>query len=257
MPHGQATAAATHSAGTAAKTAIWARVMTVLAERAGLRGRKTVCGVEGEQVRRCGRCRTDILVGRRTGRRANIPLPHRRCLSDDLFLGLPGAAERQSYTARNRRATTLARWRIVIGGISPGHQSAVVPVLRRGCALYLRMICRYIDASLWDSIALQLKHVIFAAVLAALATPALADGPIPVTLKDHKFTPATIRVKAGVSNVIALTNNDDAAEEFDSTSLKVRRSLPGTAPAMCACVRWRRAAIRSWANTIPKRRRAS
>ncbi len=89
------------------------------------------------------------------------------------------------------------------------------------------MICRYIDASLWDSIALQLKHVIFAAVLAALATPALADGPIPVTLKDHKFTPATIRVKAGVSNVIALTNNDDAAEEFDSTSLKVEKVVAG------------------------------
>lgn len=70
---------------------------------------------------------------------------------------------------------------------------------------------------------------IVAAAFAVLfvAAPALADGPIPVTLKNHRFTPATIHVKAGVPNVIALTNNDDAAEEFDSTSLKVEKVVAG------------------------------
>ncbi len=72
------------------------------------------------------------------------------------------------------------------------------------------------------------KHALAAAAIAVLfAAPAFADAPIPVTLKDHKFTPATIHVKAGVPNVIALTNNDDAAEEFDSSSLKVEKVVAG------------------------------
>jgi len=66
-----------------------------------------------------------------------------------------------------------------------------------------------------------------AAAFALLAGPALADGPIPMSLKNHRFTPATIHVKAGVPNVIALTNNDDAAEEFDSSSLKVEKVVAG------------------------------
>jgi hypothetical protein len=61
----------------------------------------------------------------------------------------------------------------------------------------------------------------------ALATPALADAPIPLSLKNHKFTPATIRVKAGQPTVIALTNNDDTAEEFDSSALKVEKVVAG------------------------------
>src|SRR5450755_2991947 len=69
-----------------------------------------------------------------------------------------------------------------------------------------------------------LKFLVFAAAAALGITSALADdGAIPVSLKDHKFTPAKIHVKANVPNVIALTNNDDSAEEFDSTSLKVEK----------------------------------
>ncbi len=67
--------------------------------------------------------------------------------------------------------------------------------------------------------------VFLAAVL--LATPALADNPIAVSLKNHRFAPAAIHVKAGVPNVIALTNNDDTAEEFDSTALKVEKVVAG------------------------------
>jgi plastocyanin len=74
---------------------------------------------------------------------------------------------------------------------------------------------------------LQLKSVFAALLVAGLTTPALADGPIAVTLKDHKFTPAEIHVKAGQPNVIALTNADDTAEEFDSTALKVEKVVAG------------------------------
>lgn len=71
------------------------------------------------------------------------------------------------------------------------------------------------------------RTLLVATIAALLAAPALADGPIPVTLKNHRFTPATIHVKAGIPNVIALTNNDDQAEEFDSTALKVEKVVAG------------------------------
>ncbi|HEY4115140.1 MAG TPA: cupredoxin domain-containing protein [Rhizomicrobium sp.] len=51
-------------------------------------------------------------------------------------------------------------------------------------------------------------------------------GGIPVTLKNHRFTPAVIHVKANQPSLITLTNDDDAAEEFDSSSLKVEKVVP-------------------------------
>ncbi|HEX3811095.1 MAG TPA: cupredoxin domain-containing protein [Rhizomicrobium sp.] len=65
------------------------------------------------------------------------------------------------------------------------------------------------------------------ALVTAFASPALADGPIPVTLKDHKFTPAIIHVKANAPSIISLTNQDATAEEFDSTALKVEKVVAG------------------------------
>jgi hypothetical protein len=69
------------------------------------------------------------------------------------------------------------------------------------------------------------RLVILAAIF--LATPALADGPIAVTLQNHKFTPNVIHVKANTPSVIALTNKDAQAEEFDSSSLKVEKVVAG------------------------------
>jgi hypothetical protein len=54
----------------------------------------------------------------------------------------------------------------------------------------------------------------------------MAD-PIAVTLKDHKFTPAQIHVKANTPTIILLTNQDATAEEFDSTALKVEKVVAG------------------------------
>ena len=65
-----------------------------------------------------------------------------------------------------------------------------------------------------------------AALAMAFATSALADA-ITLKLKDHKFTPAEIHVKANIPNVIAMTNEDSTAEEFDSTSLKVEKVVAG------------------------------
>ena len=73
-----------------------------------------------------------------------------------------------------------------------------------------------------------LKCLGFVVAATFVQGPALADeGAIPLTLKDHKFAPVEIRVKANVPNVIALTNADEVAEEFDSTSLKVEKVVAG------------------------------
>jgi hypothetical protein len=72
-----------------------------------------------------------------------------------------------------------------------------------------------------------MKTLLVIAILAAgLGTPALADG-IPLKLKDHKFTPTVIRVKANAPSVITMTNEDATAEEFDSSSLKVEKVVAG------------------------------
>jgi len=68
----------------------------------------------------------------------------------------------------------------------------------------------------------------FAALAILFCTaPALADAPILLKIKDHRFTPAEIHVKANQPNLIVMTNDDATAEEFDSTSLKVEKVVPG------------------------------
>jgi heme/copper-type cytochrome/quinol oxidase subunit 2 len=71
------------------------------------------------------------------------------------------------------------------------------------------------------------KRVVLVASMVAFSGAALAAGPIPVTLKDHKFTPAQIAVPANQPVVIHLTNQDTTAEEFDSTALKVEKVVAG------------------------------
>lgn len=60
-----------------------------------------------------------------------------------------------------------------------------------------------------------------------LASAARADDAIEVHLKDHKFTPSVIKVKANRPSMIVLHNDDDTADEFDSSSLKIEKVVPG------------------------------
>jgi hypothetical protein len=52
-------------------------------------------------------------------------------------------------------------------------------------------------------------------------------GGIDVTIKDHRFTPAEIHVKAGQPAILNVTNEDATAEEFDSDALKVEKVIAG------------------------------
>jgi hypothetical protein len=65
------------------------------------------------------------------------------------------------------------------------------------------------------------------ACLVVLAGCGNESAGIAVTLKDHRFAPAEIHVPANQPALIVLTNQDGAAEEFDSTALKVEKVVPG------------------------------
>jgi hypothetical protein len=60
-----------------------------------------------------------------------------------------------------------------------------------------------------------------------MTTPTLADGPIKVTLQNHRFTPSEIHVRANTPAVVQLTNKDATAEEFDSSALQVEKVVAG------------------------------
>jgi heme/copper-type cytochrome/quinol oxidase subunit 2 len=75
---------------------------------------------------------------------------------------------------------------------------------------------------------------------AVLLVPALAVGVclsalaraddlpnIPVTIKDHQFSPSEIHVPQGKPVILTITNADPTAEEFDSSALKVEKVIAG------------------------------
>jgi hypothetical protein len=51
--------------------------------------------------------------------------------------------------------------------------------------------------------------------------------PVPLLLKDHRFTPAELTVKANQPFAIKVTNADGVADEFDSDSLKREKVIAG------------------------------
>jgi hypothetical protein len=72
-----------------------------------------------------------------------------------------------------------------------------------------------------------MRRVFLISLPMLMTAPSFADAPIPVTLQNHKFSPSEIDVKANMPAVIALTNKDATAEEFDSTALQVEKVVAG------------------------------
>src|SRR5579862_10053374 len=66
----------------------------------------------------------------------------------------------------------------------------------------------------------MLRPFLAAALLLALAAPALADDPsVTITLKDHQFVPAEVPVPAGVKVQLMIKNEQEVTAEFESASL--------------------------------------
>lgn len=72
---------------------------------------------------------------------------------------------------------------------------------------------------------MKLRHLICALAV----TPALAfaaDNEITLTIKDHKFSPAEVRVPAGKKVKLIIDNQDATPEEFESHELNREKIIP-------------------------------
>jgi plastocyanin len=64
------------------------------------------------------------------------------------------------------------------------------------------------------------------AVISAAHAQAPAPPEIPLTIEQHKFTPEELKVKAGQTFVLVITNKDATPEEFESKELRVEKVIP-------------------------------
>ena len=64
------------------------------------------------------------------------------------------------------------------------------------------------------------------ALFTAGAASARADDYV-LTIKEHRFTPAEIKVPANQRVIITIVNEDATPEEFDSSALKVEKVIAG------------------------------
>ncbi len=82
-----------------------------------------------------------------------------------------------------------------------------------------------------------MKNFVFALALAAVfglspGDAARAQDSLTVTIKNHRFEPAEIRVPAGKRISLTVVNDDPTPEEFESRVLKVEKVIPGKSKAV-------------------------
>ena len=70
------------------------------------------------------------------------------------------------------------------------------------------------------------------AFLATTTVFAADTTNVNLSIKDHKFTPAEIKVPAGKPIVLHVKNMDARAEEFDSHDLKAEKVISGNSEAI-------------------------
>jgi plastocyanin len=71
-----------------------------------------------------------------------------------------------------------------------------------------------------------------AAFMTLPAISAVAQEPITITIRNHKFEPAEVKVPAGKRVSLYVLNDDPTPEEFESHSLKVEKVIPGKSKAL-------------------------
>jgi hypothetical protein len=76
-----------------------------------------------------------------------------------------------------------------------------------------------------------LRIASIAVALAASGAHAANEPEFALTLRDHRFAPAEIRVPANVKVRLVVDNQDATPEEFDSHALNREKVIPGKARA--------------------------
>ena len=77
------------------------------------------------------------------------------------------------------------------------------------------------------------KIVYLSALMMIVAMPAFAADPktYEITIKDHLFSPAEIKVPANEPAILHVKNLDSTPEEFESHSLKIEKIIAGNSEA--------------------------
>jgi hypothetical protein len=68
---------------------------------------------------------------------------------------------------------------------------------------------------------------VLAACCALCALPAAAQNAFTLTIKDHRFSPETLKVPANQEFDLTVINADPTAEEFESNDFHVEKVIPG------------------------------
>lgn len=82
-----------------------------------------------------------------------------------------------------------------------------------------------------------MNKVVFALAIALAAVLtnsgiAQAQENLTITIKDHKFQPAELKVPANKRIRLTVINDDPSPEEFESHALKVEKIIPGNSKAV-------------------------
>jgi hypothetical protein len=98
----------------------------------------------------------------------------------------------------------------------------------------------FVCACGWGGISdpeVMMKAILPIILLTLASTGACADDNVlSLSLSGHRFSLPEIHVKAGRPTTVTLTNNDDQAEEFDSTTIRIEKVVAAHATGT---MRWR------------------
>ena len=74
-----------------------------------------------------------------------------------------------------------------------------------------------------------LLTMVILSIALSVAGASAADTPpeLALTLDQHRFSPEELRVKANAPFVLVITNKDKEDEEFEMSSLRIEKSIPG------------------------------
>ena len=75
-----------------------------------------------------------------------------------------------------------------------------------------------------------MRALVFACLIFPLASHA-ADPEFSLTIKDHRFTPAELKVPAGKKVKLVVSNQDGTPEEFESHELNREKVIAGNGKA--------------------------
>lgn len=77
----------------------------------------------------------------------------------------------------------------------------------------------------------QFVYAVLAASALGLSGASAAENAFTLTIKEHRFEPAELRVPANQPATLTVKNLDPTPEEFESKPLRIEKVIPGNGEA--------------------------